>query len=250
MKTIASALLAFTAFAAVPVSGQPNIDSVKPSEEIRVPAGASILAAFPDTVRLRYKDYGWGRVVFANGQQSELHRFNYDLLLEDILVIRPQGDTVIFDDSNLIRLVLINDATYLLASDFKPANRRQPYFEIVAEGDGLLLGIRNAYFFTNKKQRVDPGYNSYADYCVSAYTFRNAGGRWVLPNEDYVWKGFSIYYAIDKTGHSFRFNKAFLRRFYPQYRELIDNYLKTTPTDFQSGADLEKLFAYCTKLRG
>lgn len=248
IKKAIAVLLVTAGFAVVPVSGQPDGSNAATGDEIRVTAGTSVLSAFPDSIRLRYKQFEWGRVVFADGKTSDVHLFNYDLLLEDILVIRPQGDTVVFDDPGLIQHVECRNTTFLRASDFRSPNQHKPYFEIVGEGDGLLLGLRNAYLFVNKKQRVDPGFCSYADYCVSATTRRNTG-RGNVPNVDFIWKKFSLYYVVDKGGKSFRFDKSFLHTFYPQYRELIDNYLKEAPNSFQSGADIEKLFVFCTKLR-
>jgi hypothetical protein len=220
---------------------------VSAQDLVRVRAGEPVMKSFPDKIRLRYKDYGAGRVIFANGKVSPVYKFNYDLLLEEMLLIRPDGDTVLLFDPHAYNTVLIDNSVY-----FRPNNNKKsykgPYYQIISQGKNFALAVRDAYFFRWRERRVDLGYYSYTDNTNSLVSYKNMGGNRWTPNEDTIWREFEICYIIDDAGNASRLNRGTLYKLFPAYRGLIDNYINVTRTRFYSRPEVEKLIAYCVNL--
>ncbi len=215
-----------------PVAGQSGL--------VRVRAGHTLEEDFPRESRWHYPQFQLGRILYRNGVLSGKHYFNYDHLLEGILIIQPNKDTLVVVDSPDYKCFIIQQDTF-----FRVLPDR--YVQVLAGTSSVKLGLRETFIMKRRDRRVEDGYGAFVDQVNSVRSLRNQGHGRMIYDQDELFGKAHYYYLIGDDQVLHRASKSTFKLFFRSRKESIKAYVNRTGMDFRSQQDLLRLFEYCAE---
>jgi hypothetical protein len=209
------------------VLGQPE----SASELIRIRPREDPSKIIPFSKRYRYEPFLYGHAIFSNGRASGMYRFNYDFLFGEMRIIKKTGaDTLFVVNDEALRYVFIGN-------DIFHHDIRKGYILLLAEAHTAKLGVRHILKKKRNEAAMNSGYGLITDYTSAIYSQNDV----MLENRAY-------FYFITDDNLIHKASRANLLRIFPQYRNVLESYLAENNISFHRQTDLDKLFAYCSKL--
>ncbi len=199
-------------------------------DEIRIKAGHSISEYFSLSQRFRYEQFQEGTIYYEKGKVSLVHKFNYDLINNRMLVIQA-GDTVpVVPIDQKIKYYKIGNERFFNISD-------NQIVEIFSDGDSIVLGMTSKYIVKRTETVSSNGYGSGYDP-TGAISSRGARDGTFM--QDVILKKLIIYYVMT-NGKIFHASRSKILKNFPNQKDSIKMYLESKKVDFNSRRDLEKL---------
>jgi hypothetical protein len=187
-----------------------------------------------------YSQFQPGLVYFKNGTASTA-KLNYNYLFEEMLFLRPQGDTLTFDNSNEVQYVQIGNDTFYSAS-----NRFVRVDTVFGE-----IKIATATFYrVVSKGRVgaygSPMLSGSDPYALLMAPTNNRLG--LVPQVvTTIVMGQSLFMG-NKFNEFQPVNRKTVLGFYTEKEGAVKQYMETHNTDFSKRKDVLALIEYMSKL--
>ncbi|HLP38618.1 hypothetical protein [Lacibacter sp.] len=229
-KTITVLLCAFTGFYVYGQKAKTYI--IQPGEPMQ--------NVVPFSDANAYSQFQNGVVYFKNGTASSA-RLNYNFLFEEMLFIRPQGDTLTFDNSNEVHFIQIGKDTF-----YSAFNRFVRVDTVFGE-----IKIATATFYRAvSKGRVgaygSPMLSGSDPYALLLAPTNNRLG--LIPQVvTTISIGQSLFIG-NKFNEFQPVNRKTVLAFYSEKEAAVKHYIQTHNTDFSIRKDVFALIEYMSKL--
>ncbi|MFD2569351.1 hypothetical protein ACFSUS_01820 [Spirosoma soli] len=214
---------------------------------IRVKGGTEGVKAIPLSERYRYDQFREGKVLYQNGTAAAA-QLNYNVLLGEMQFISPNGDTLTLMDDPIVRLIGINGPTS--QQDLFMYDPAKGYMEIVADNNGLRLGVKQGLKTVKNEKRGGYDQSSGAS-AITNYQYNATGNTSIAKLDtkgDLLLIKDKTYFIIDQNNRSYPVNKASVLKVFSKHREQVTAYLENEAIDFRQENDLKKLLKFCSEL--
>ena len=201
------------------------------TEQIVVKAGDDVVKGFSPSGFFRFFNYTDGTITLKNGSKSG-GKFNYNVVLDQMHFISPNGDTMVADPTN-IDIVVIGTTQFLY---------NKGYIEILSQNNIIYLGKKvsvkyqaesvGAYGMANQTASVDHYKQIFAG---NSYTRLNI-------NQNIVFTKRTTFWLIDKNKNVIPANRKNFLKLYPADQQAgIEEYIKKNDIDFDKEDELIQL---------
>jgi hypothetical protein len=200
------------------------------NESVTVKAGTRLIDYFPVAERYLYADFTKGEAVFTN-ERTYQSMFNYNFLSGEMEFINSNDTLIIKDKSDLISIVVAKDTFYYDSG----------YLQIIRNGP-LKVCLKQIFVIKDilKKGAMGTVNRSAASESYD-YLLTSPLSRDLVADIDMVFRKEELYF-FSITGEDFRrFTRNNIIRSVPGKKDIIDNYILSTKTDFKSREDLLRL---------
>jgi hypothetical protein len=177
----------------------------------------------------RYKQFQKGRIFYKNGKMSDEALFNYDFVRAKILTIKPNGDTLVWQNDQI--------SFYKIARDIF-LNSPLDIIEIHSTKDKIQLGVSAKYVVKRIEQISSNGYD--VGYDATGGTSASSRGlRKVIMDNS-----FTYYICMDDNKTIIKATRKKIVKTFRKTVPNIEDYIDRYNINFKSGQDLEELVAY------
>ena len=107
-----------------------------------VNAGSRIDEAIPAKDLYEYSEFLIGKVIFRDGRVVEA-RMNYNRFTDEMFFIKGNGDTLILDNEETIRLINIKKDSFYF---------NKGYILLVQSNNSARLGVKHSFRLADKKK--------------------------------------------------------------------------------------------------
>jgi hypothetical protein len=194
---------------------------------------------FSDYFTYRFPSFADATILFKNGTSSTA-KMNFNTFLCKMQFIEPKGDTLVVSNPGEIDSIRLNDRSFFYNKD---------YFEIIAALDSVKLVVL-------RKINIDEvvtgalGIQSHTANVKSYDSYVTPmGPNKLLVKEDLSIRKQTVYSLIDKNGAFINASRSGFLKIFPGDKKSIEGFLKSNKINFNSQADLEKLFLFCTQFK-
>lgn len=207
-------------------------------EPVTVRAGMKVVDCFPFNERYRYPQFVTGRIYVVSGIYAEA-KLNYNFLNGEMEYIKNR-DTLAIANKKDIRFIEIAQDTFYYDKGY--------YMELIQGGQVKV--VLKQYIKLKETLKKDSYGTSSSGSATTSYGSLPAGGDFhrLVANEDMVFQRIVEYYLSDQSGGFVQYNKKNVLQLYPQHKDDIKDYLKTTKVSFEKLEDLLKLTGYLQSL--
>jgi hypothetical protein len=214
-----------------------TITLAQEKEIITVKAGTSLLDYVELSERYRYQEFTTGKAFMKTGIYSQ-RKFNYNYLNGELEFL-SKSDTVGIGNKKEVEYVVIKQDTF--------------YFD-----QGYILQIRNGMVKIGMKDRYDLkeiekkdpyGVSSPGSASTSYSGLPTRIDYYKLrANQDLKYERERIYYLLGKEGEFLLFNKRNIIQLFPDKKNQIKSFLKSSKIKFDNSEDIYKLADYIESL--
>lgn len=182
-----------------------------------------------------YPQFGPGRITFFTGfTPAGDVQLNYNLYYGQMDMINAEGDTVSIKPLKTIKSVEVNDDLYYL-------DEKRGYLRVMISGDVTLVARTMLYLTEMAYVSGSIGQQAGEHYGT------DVRGRPTVFDKTYILG--SAFFFLDNNGKPIVANKTHLFRTFPEYRDRIEDFIRTESIEFQNEEDLKKVTAFCNSLR-
>jgi len=208
-------------------------------EPVTVRAGMKVLDCFPFNERYRYPQFITGRIHVVSGVYAEA-KLNYDFLNGEMEYLKNR-DTLAIANKKDVRFIEIAQDTFYYDKGY--------YMELIQGGQVKV--VLKQYIKLKETLKKDSYGTSSSGSATTSYGTLPAGGDFhmLVANEDMVFQRIVEYYLSDQSGGFVQYNKKNVLQLYPQHKDDIKAYLKTSNVSFDKREDLLKLAGYLQDLK-
>jgi len=222
------------------VHGQNEIIAERASEEDRFQA--NLPSYLPMKEKYRYPEFKEGRVFYTTHKQSNIALVNYDLILQNMLMINGTGDTTVMTNFGTIKYVEIEKDLYYQSFG-------KGYFEIRSNPDDSVQLVAQWHLKATRwilgeteKPEIVNSQNNFS----FIYVPRNPA----FSRQKVTISRKPIFFLLRKNGEIQLASKAAFFELFPQRKKAIRNYLSNMDAAkrreiFQREEDLKKLLEFC-----
>ena len=179
-----------------------------------------------------------GMVTFRNGG-SVTAKLNYNINVDEMHFINPQGDTLALADPPAVNFIDIGQYRFYYDKGYLQS--------IPAAGD-IILAFKQV--LTEEKNTkgafgigtTHPDANSYSYFTLK-------GQQYKLGDEETQIETRTFYFFGDAYGHFSKASKEYILNRYAKQQEAVSIFLKNNHISFNKAEDLTKLLAYCKQLQ-
>jgi hypothetical protein len=202
---------------------------------ITIKAGTRIIDYFPFIEQYRYPEFLDGKVLFKNSTFTAV-KLNYNILLGEMQFIQKKDTLSIANVKDIDYVEIARDTFYY----------DNGYLEVLTGHDPVIMTVKQYVKFLDVKREAAYGTSSIA--AIDSYSSMfGASGTTVhklILKEDIVLSRNTDYYIGSKKNSFFPYRKKNLLKFFPQYKTIIESYLKKNRVDFKAKDDLFRLTAF------
>jgi hypothetical protein len=231
MKRIFLIILAILSFGVI-ISAQ----NYKP---VTVLAGMRVIDCFPISERFKYPEFLPGHILLKSGVYSDC-LLNYNILGAEIQFLRGK-DTLAIASKKDIRYVSVGTDTFYVdkGSFFGQVN-----------GLKVKLYIKE-YMKLKESQKQDSYGTTSAGSASTSYSSFSAPGNFykLTANTDMVFQRTLEYYISDREGGYASCSKKNVLQIYPDKKDEIKSFLKSSGISFDNYDDLIKLCEFLSGLK-
>jgi len=130
---------------------------------------------------------------------------------------------------------------------------KDEYVEILASNPYASLGVKEEFDFKRREKVIKNGSSSYVDptnWAGTSWSSRRYVPPFVNPNYNILFHKASRFYFVDNDHNLHRACKSNMLVLFPQYRALLENFVKVKRTNFNYLEDLKDLFSFINGLNG
>jgi len=209
--------------------------SVTQDSSIVVNSGARIDEAIPAKDLYEYPDFLIGRVFFRDGRVVEA-RMNYNRFTDEMFFIRANGDTLVLDNEETIRLINIEKDSFYFNKGF---------ILLVQTNNAIKLGVKHGFRLADKRKSVSYDMMSSISSVQNIRSIEEAGARHrLVAKEQLVLFKTEQYYFGDKFDFYVLANQKNLSKMFPACNGEIKNYCSKNKIDFGKKTDLDLLLPF------
>lgn len=208
-------------------------------EEVILPPASRYKKRYmPYKKRFRFEQFNPVTIYDVSKKAWGLDKVNYDIYLEEMVMINDRGDTLALDNLSEFKYFVIGNCTFI-HSDHE-------YYEVLESTDTLKVCVRQMY---EQKSSESPytaafGARSGTTPYTTAYrvaTLNKGGEELRLQKRHFCFLG-------DKDDKMIHANKHNFQIFFPAHKAEIKAFIESNKVDFESEKDVKKLFEYCIGL--
>jgi len=212
--------------------------SAQTTERIVIKAGEDISAALSSHGMYRFATFKPGIVKFKDGTFGKA-LLNYNVILNDIQFINPNGDTLALTDISLIDTIRIDSSVFYY---------EKGYVQVINDYKDIKLVMRQVNTFQYLKKGAlglpNPTVHTFSYEQVPSESYN---GTRLLINEDIVvLKEISYYLVFKKYRQTPAVYEGFLKAF-PGLKQEIHQYVNENKIDFKLEGDLNRLLKFCSQ---
>jgi hypothetical protein len=209
---------------------------------VTIKAGNMITDVLPAAEVFFYPQFTKGKVHFRDGSKS-IGVMNYSRLLDQMLFIDPNGDTLAVADEKTIKFISILQDTFYFDEGYVRTFATNKVVKLAEKQVWALADTRKMGTHNQAKSTV-------AITTISLYTDGTdaAKSQNLVINEDLILRKTTYYYFGDENNHFVRTGKKKLFSLFLKDELRIDAYLKENNINFDNKADLEKLAQFLAQL--
>ncbi len=207
--------------------------SAQKGKSFTVPAGSSVEACIPTADRYRYTEFTSGKVLFLDGKKTEA-KLNYNFLAKEMEYLQGKDTLAIANENEILEIVVAGD-TFLIDKG---------YLELIFSGKVKVAAKQ--YYNLKEVQKKDSYGTAGSSSATDSYSSIQANGKTysLITNEDRVYQKISEYYIATTSGGFVPFTKKKVMQLFPQEKDTIQDYLKSSKINFESKDDLLRLAGY------
>lgn len=196
---------------------------------IRAISSTNLSESFYAPNHYRYKQFQKGKMFYKNGKISDEAMFNYDFVRGKMLTIKPNGDTIVWQNDQIHSYKIANE--YFLNSPFD-------IIEVHSTKDNIQLGVNAKYVVKRIEQISSNGYDMGYD-ATGGSSASSRGIRKVIMDNS-----FTYYICMDNNKTIFKATRKKVVKTFKGVVPAIEDYIDRNNINFKSGQDLEELVAY------
>ncbi len=206
-------------------------------DQVIVKAGTRVIDYFPVSDRYLYADFTAGEAIFSNNRIYP-SVYNFNLLTGEMEFIKSNDTLMITDKTDLLSIVVAQDTFYYGKGYQQIIQNGQ--FKVYVKSGIVIKDIRKkGAMGTVNRSAASESY----DYLLAKGISNDlvADIDMVLEKED------AYYFSTDGKDFT-RFTRTNVVKVVPGKRDVINNYINATKTDFRSKEDLLKLANIVNKI--
>lgn len=216
--------------------------SAQDSTLVTVKAGNRVRDVLKPADIYSYPEFTNGKVFFRDGSKA-VGKMNYSRLVDQMLFIDHNGDTLALANEKTIKFIAVNLDTFYFD---------EGYIRLIADYGDVKLAEKQIWVVadTRKIGTHNRSTSTVAVTSLSSYTDETARAKSydLLINEDMIIRKETHYYFGDEYNRFVRTGKKKLLQLFPKEELSIENYLKENKVNFDKKDDLEKLAQYLSQL--
>jgi hypothetical protein len=213
--------------------------SAQEKNSFQVNPGEKPYRVIPPEKIYEYPSFINSTVFFRNSRQGGA-MMNYNALFMEMEFIDGKGDTLLLDQAETIRQIVLNQDTFYF-------DEKKYVKEIYAAGQ-IRLAIWRVINMTNRRrvgsmgQHTDASVDAFSSMSMNSSPMKNLVANEVLTFKEYIY-----YFLGNKFG---KFRQASRKALYELFGrdEKLDNYLKEHNPDLNKEKDLKKLVLFLNSL--
>lgn len=182
-----------------------------------------------------YPQFASGKITFFTGfTPAGDVQLNYNLYYGQMDMINAEGDTVSMKPMKTIKSIQVNDDIYYL-------DEKRGYLRLMIAGDITL--VSKTMFYLAEMAYVSGSIGQHAGEQYGT----DVRGRPTVFDKSYLLG--SAFFFLDNNGKPIVANKTHVFRTFPEYRDRIEDFIRTESIDFRNENDLMKITTFCNSLR-
>lgn len=217
--------------------------SAQDSTLITIKAGNRVRDVLTPADIYSYPEFTNGKVFFRDGSKA-VGKMNYSRLVDQMLFIDHNGDTLALANEKTIKFIAVNLDTFYFD---------EGYIRLIADYGDVKLAEKQIWVVadTRKIGTHNRSTSTVAVTSLSSYTDETARAKSydLLINEDMIIRKETHYYFGDAYNRFARAGKKRLLLLFPKEELSIENYLKENKVNFDKKDDLEKLAQFLSQLQ-
>jgi len=209
--------------------------SITQDSSFVINAGTRIDDAIPAKDLFEYPEFLTGKVFFRDGRIVEA-RMNYNRFTDEMFFIRGNGDTLVLDNEETIRLINIEKDSFYFSRGF---------ILLVESNNSMKLGVKHGFRLADKRKSVSYDMMSSISSVQNIRSIEEAGARHRLVAKEQIVLFKTVqYYFGDKFDHYVPANQKNLAKMFPACNGEIKNYCSKNKIDFGKKADFDMLLPF------
>jgi len=186
----------------------------------------------------RFPAFAEGTVTFRNGGFVTA-RLNYNISVDEMHFISPQGDTLALADPPAV--IFINIGQYRFYYD-------KGYLQSIPAAGDIILAFKQVLLEEKNTKgafgiaTTHPDANSYSFFTLK-------GQQYKLNNDDAQMEIRTTYFFGDTYGHFYKASKEYILNHYAKQQDAVSTFLKNNRISFNKADDFTKLLEYCKQLQ-
>jgi hypothetical protein len=196
--------------------------------------------SLPQEMMYAFENFREAKIVMNNGSETST-RVNINLYTGDVLFFTPSNQVLVLAYPLDVKNIVIQNTNWIQI--------KGSFWEVKStEGPVNLVAAKKTRIVNTRKEAGYGGTTSTSSVGrMSSFTMNGGQNYTPLPVGEYDFKtDFEFMLANEKTS-SFATAKTF-KKFFPEKKKQIDEYLKTNEVNFQSEKDLIAFLEVCRKM--
>jgi len=213
--------------------------SAQELKTFKVNPGEKVFNAIPPKDRYAYSNFIPGIVNFKNNRVGG-GRMNYDALLRGIEFIDANGDTVVLDNLETIRNVVMATDTFVV---------EKVTLQQIAKQGNIRLAKSWVIMVSNHQREGAMG--QITDASVETFTTLSSSGnalKTMVAKDILTFKEYITFYFGNKFGQFKLANKKNLMADFGNHKKELSTYLEENKVNYLKEADMRKLLDFLSKL--
>ncbi|HEX8279691.1 MAG TPA: hypothetical protein VF540_13395 [Segetibacter sp.] len=206
------------------------------SKKITVAYGNSISDVVSFKELYSYPEFIEGKVLFKDGT-AYAPKLNYNLFLGQIQFINPKGDTLVLNNENTLKYILIGQDSFFYDKG---------YFRVLTGFSKMKLGVQQRIKVADK-QKIGAFGQPSSGAGIETYD-RIVQTNQLSLMENIILSKETKYYIGNTNNEFYPCSKKRLFAIFPKHQEVIESYVRENQTNFNKQEDLIKLLGFLENL--
>lgn len=205
----------------------------------RVNPGQKVFNAIPPNDRYTYSEFIPGIVYFKNNNVGG-GRMNYDALVRGIEFIDANGDTVILDNLETIRNIVMANDTFVV--------EKITLQQLAIKGN---IRLAKSWVIMVSNHQREGAMGQVTDASVETFTTLSSSGnalKTMVAKDILTFKEYTTFYFGNKFGQFKLANKKNLMADYGNHKKEISAYLEENKVNYLKEEDMRNLLDFLSKL--
>ncbi len=187
----------------------------------------------------RFSGFTAGEVVFRNGHTATA-RLNYNISLDEMQFINPQGDTLAIADPGNIHFVNLNGSRFYY---------NDGYLQAVDTVSGTILASRQVLMAEHRRAETYNTMLTADEKIVRDSLFTGNGQKYNQESDGQSLTSKEHFFFGDGKGGFVKAGKEYILQRYDKNRAAIKEFLRTNHINFNKRQDILLLLQFCSQLK-